>query len=201
MSLANVRTAVRTDTAHDNDTQVTDAQIDVFIDLEYRRVRRDLTWVTPTLYLTTETSFALTSSAFTHAIPSDFDRIYRVERQDGTRWFPIDVASEPDATVPMTLSFREEGTNLIFSPAELVAGTYRLTYHVKPVAGYSTIDVPDGLEDVVIHRTAAQVRIRFNEDPSPHERKAEAAWTEALKNLRRRYGAHPQPGIRRVRGW
>jgi len=63
-----------------------------------------------------------------------------------------------------------------------------------------SIEVPTGLEEVVTERVAVRVRERTNEDPSLHIRRADEVWKEVLPVIKRRYGAHPLVGFRRVRG-
>lgn len=220
MTVAQCRTAVRTVTAQDltASPQITSGaaatidlatQLDTIIDQEYRRLRRELVAVIPTLYIAVESPFTLTAGQDTHGTLTDYERVVRFERLVGARWFDVPVASEPGVSQPrqasfLGVSYRESGATtpvIIVSPVELAPGTYRLTYHQKPVASYSTLDVPEGVEDVIVHRAAAQVRMRFDEDPSPHVALASTIWDQQRRDLRRRYGGHPMPGLRVVRGY
>ena len=205
MSLATMRAQVRRRTSHDADLQVEDAaDIDVAIDGEYKRLRRLLINTAPRLYLITEGSFTLSGSSDTHALPSDFERVWRFERQEAGRWFPVPVATEPDASQPVfsgRRSFRVEAANLIVSPVALAPGTYRLTYHPGIVAGYTTVTVPDGLEEIIINRAAALLMPREMGDVAEFTRIADRVWAEQRPALRRAYGAHPVSGLRVVRGY
>lgn len=208
LSYADARTQLRTVTAHDSDTQITDAQINSWFDQEVARVRRDLRLVAPQLYQVLSGTTTLTSvvpfvdlTAFTPA----FESVWRVEMQSGSVWVDVPVSDEfePDGG---DLVYREhsiDGTwpdRLTFSPDSLAAGAVvRVAYHCVPTA--NTVDVPSGFEDVVIMRTAAKVALRCFDDPGNFIALADRTWESQRKAIRRRYGAQPQPGLRLTKGW
>jgi hypothetical protein len=102
-----------------------------------------------------------------------------------------------------TLNWREEAGAILVSPAVRAAGrTYRLNYTKAPtVTGNYTIEVPSGLELIIVYRVAADlVRPRLEEDGAAHAAAAERIWQDQLPVLRKRYGAHPRPGLKRIRG-
>ena len=177
MTPASAVTAVRSATAHDSDTQVTDAQITAELDREYRRVRRWLSSFAPSLYQA-EASFVVAAGASTIAKPVDFDRVLTLEREMGQGVY-VPLAMRPQLHA-------HSGRQID------CAGTYRLTYVQRPVDGYTAFDIPDGAEDILIQLVAAWARVRHDEDPSYHMQRAEQLKSELRPVLKMRYGAHPR---------
>lgn len=185
-TVASAVTAVRSATAHDNDRQVTDDQIKDELDQEYRALRRYLSQFVPELYQGvapfTLTSPAIVQPANCLAKPVDFERLTRLEVMFSQGCW------EPVAVRPMIA--RSQGI------AVDVAGQYRLTYVQRPVDGYDEYDLPEGANRILVHKVAAWVRQRFEEDPSYHEQKAEQLKAELRRDLViGRYGAHPVSGL------
>lgn len=207
MTRAEARTAIKTATDHDGvlDTQVTDTQLNAWIDTEHKLFRRELSQIVPSLYAATDEEQTLDSSLEEDSLslPDDYERLVRVEKQAGSVWYPVDISDELNPHTG-TLVVREEGTDLVVSPATQTSGTYRIVYVQKPAtmgSDSATLDVPDGCEGIVVERVCALVRVRLDEDATPHQQRALALWTEQKKYLRRRYGKSPQPGLRLARRW
>ena len=199
------RTQIRTATAHDVDAQVSDTQLDSWLDQEVAQLRRMLISVAPTLYQrTAPTQTPAVNSWFDLAIVSPaVERVWRFERLYGSTYIQVPVSDEASPEADF-LNYRET-TNagspiLLLAPSrEALGGTYRLIYHPVPAA--STVEVPTGCEDVVIQRVAGRVAMRLFDDPAPFFALADRVWTEQRRALRRRYGAQPQPGLRLTKGW
>lgn len=194
-------TAIRTATAHDGDTQVTDTQLGVWIDLEVTRLRREVNSIAPGLYSDTTATQALTSSDPDFDLPADFERLIRFERLEGTRYVGVDVADELHPDLSCLRGARlEDGVIRVF-PAEDAAGTYRLVYcTTHTLTSDYTLTVPGGCEDIIVERVSARVRVRLNEDPTPHQVEAARIWAEQKTAIRRRYGAHSTGGLVRTGG-
>jgi len=193
-------TEIKSSTGHDADDQATTAQIQGWLEREYKRIRRLLIDVAPTLYTATHTTQVLTSSSTTYTLPSDFERIRRFERLFGDTWLPI-MTSDGHTIHTGALNFREEAGGIQVAPALVAAGSYRLIYHQIPsVAANYNITVPDGVEDVITERVCARVRVRLEEDRAPNFDTANGIWAEQKAALKRRYGIHPVPGLVRARG-
>ncbi len=208
MNQAEARAAIRASTNQDVVGQVTEAQLDVWMDLEHKALRRKLQLIAPTLYTAVDTAQVITSASPALTLPSDFESLVRIERQVGDDWEPVEITDGLNPHIS-DLNVREEGgTSLKLAPAALAAGTYRIVYVQKPTVltltgsgNGSTLAVPQGLEDVILELVCARVRVRFDEDPSPHYARAGQVWAEQKPALRRRYGASPEPGLRLVRRW
>lgn len=168
ITLANARLAVRVVTGLGAAQQITDAEMDYIFDVEYRRARREISKKLPWLYEATSTYANSVTGIL--AIPSDFERPIKLEYvlTDGT-------------LVPVP---QGNGVN----EGQPAKGTFKLTYVQAPVVGYTTMDVPAGLEDVIVQRVAAQVQVRRKQDPSPHLSMAEATWKAQVSALRRPVG-------------
>lgn len=190
-----VETNVRALTNHDSDTQVTTAQLLLWCNLEYTRLRRILGDEVPGLYLGTEL-FTITSGNTRVIAATDFSKVYRLESSyaPSTQYRPLDVASRQDPEGSTALSFLENGGTLEIYPSPSAVGSYRLTYVKKPVALVNpgdTVALPDELVDVLAQRLAARVKLRLPDTShAPHLDWAEAAMREALSFLKRRYGSH-----------
>lgn len=201
---------IRAETSHDADTQVTDAQILAWLDLECINVRVDLIDEVPELYVTVGSPTAISGTTQTISKPADFVKLVVLEKLVDGRYVALDLADElyPESTLPQfsyyvanqRTCFREQGDNFIVSPVETAPGTYRLTYGHMFAAGYTSLPVPFGFEQVVIERATEHVRGRHEEDRSAHERKAEARWKRSVSSLVSRTGRHERGPTRR-RGW
>ena len=177
MTPAQAVTAVRSATAHDADTQVTDPQITAELDREYRRVRRWLSGFLPELYQASQ-DYTIASPTNVLTKPDTFERIVRLEQQFSQGyWEPMQMRPILHASEGIV---RDCG------------GTYRLTYVARPVDGYSAYDIPEGAEDILINLVAAWVRVRHEEDPSYFVGRANQLKDEIRLTLSMRYGAHPR---------
>jgi hypothetical protein len=173
-------TAVRSATAHDADTQVTDTQIIAELDREYRRARRWLSSFLPELYQAVAPIYTLAGVADGTvnllAKPVDFETLVRLEQQFSQGfWQPL---------TPRPQLHASEGI------ARDVTGSYRLTYVSRPVDGYTTFDLPPGAEDIMICLVSGWVRNRHEEDSSWHMQRAADLKNELRASLAMRYGAH-----------
>jgi hypothetical protein len=201
LTVVQARAAIRSATMHDNDQQTTDAQLDVIIDQEYRRLRRAIATVAPELYQSTA-STALTVGQDSIALAADADQVFLVERLVGTStYYPVPMAERLNASTPSDLRWYQRNASVILAPVEGAAGTYRLTYQTAPATGYTSLDVPAGLEDVIIERCSGWVRQRHDEDPGYHIRRAEEIWKMQKRYLIRNHGPHPVPGLMRARSY
>lgn len=210
MLVSTAITNIKTATSHDSDSQVSGDQYLAMLQLEQDRVRAKLSAAVKNLYTTTA-AFTLTSVQDTIAKPAAFLSLVRLEKLEGANYYAVDPGDGLD-TSGMTngLSFREEAANFILSPVGTAAGTYRLTYVTKGATLTSTLttvpgadsslDVPPECEDLVCERVCIRVRERCYEDPSSHVKRADDLWKEVLPVVKKRYGKHPEPGLRRVRG-
>ncbi len=205
MTVTQAYAAVRASALHDIDTQDTDAQLLVKITQEYQRLRRWLCTFVPNLY---ETSATITVAAGASSIAktglTNFERLRRVERQQGSAsgtYYPISIADTLNANQARTLCAYEQGAYILLAPTSSAPGTYRVTFvtGTGTVAAGTTLDVPDGLEDVIVERCAAWVRQRHDEDPSYHIRAADEILKEQRQLLRGRYGTHAVPGLNTTR--
>lgn len=207
MTLAEARTAIRTatetDATDETASPVTGDMLDDWINRDYKNFRRTLSHAVPELYTATSATQTLTSSDDAFDKPADYERLVRMERQYGTKWHPIEVFDGLTVETDL-LSVREEGDDLLVGPPSRAAGTYRIVYVTAPDDlndDADELDVPAGCEDIVVELVAARVRERRRQDPILHLQRAERTWQEQRKLLRRRYGAHSQPGLRITRGW
>jgi hypothetical protein len=200
MTLAEAITAVRASSGHDNDTQVTDAQITARLDREYRRTVRWLLSFAPSLG-TTETVATLAAGVSTYAKSSltRFDKLVRIEKQlDGGDYYPIDVTDDLNVNCPSKLIVYELPASFEFRPAANAPGTYRIAWCAMPASPLTSLAaLPTGCEDIPIERVAAWVRQRHDEraETKWHEDEARRIEVEQRRMLIRRYGVHPKPGL------
>lgn len=176
-------TAVRSATAHDNDQQVTDAQITAELDREYRRVRRWVSSFLPELYQYQAAPVVLSGaqSGATISKPVDYDRLMRIERQYPTdTWYPLEMRASNNQYMGVKVD---------------VSGTYRICYIKRPVDGYTAFDVPDGCEDLIILPVCAWVANRHNDDGSYFLGKCEMLKREVRADLSFRYGSHGRSAL------
>lgn len=199
------------------DTRVTQAMIQVEVQSEFQQLRRLLAKELPRLYTATTSTQTLTTSDAVFDLPSDFERVIRFEVRDLNNvnvWYPVDVSDEYRVHVggPISatrtwippLTFREEAGALHVAPIDalVVPLTFRLVYTKAPVVTSNyTIEVPAGLEAIITRRVAAGlVSPRLRDDGAAYAADADRIWSQQLPALKRRYGNHPRPGLRRTRG-
>lgn len=178
MTLANAITAVRSATGHDVDNQVTNAQIQAWIDRAYTRTRRWLSTFMPEFFSASYLPPALVGAlgGATIAKPDDYERLIRIDRQfPNNIWYPLAMRGVLN---------QQSGIQMD------VSGQYRITYCKRPIDGYTTLDVPEGCEDIIIEFVCAQVRNRHDEDSAWHMGLVAQLRKEAMADLRMRYGAH-----------
>lgn len=208
MTRAEARTAIRASTDHDSDTQVTDAQLNVWIDIFHQLVRREINLIVPQLYSAVASEQTLTGSTESMTMPSDYGGLVRVEQQIGSDWYQVPIADELNPHIS-TLSVREEANTLKLAPKALAVGVFRVIYLVEPAtlsADSGTggvLLVPKGIELVICEAVSAFVRNRDNDDPSfsLSHGPVGALWKMQKTALRRRYGKAATPGLRLTRHW
>lgn len=118
---------IRSATSHDADDQVTSAQYIAWLQLETNRIRRRLASAVPTLNSSTQ-STTLTAGQTTLSLPSDFLALRRLEKLSGSNYFPVLIGDGLTTNGLNGLEAREQGAQIIISPAREAPGTYLLTY-------------------------------------------------------------------------
>lgn len=197
---------IKASTDHDGaaDTQVTTAQLLVWIDAAYKKLRRALVDLVPDLYTVVSasvvvtspaTSFSLTAGGAGNLTLTDFEKIRKVERQFGTDWVPMLVAPALTSSIQAFRGYRLRGTSVDLFPTTQAPGTYRVIYLSTGVTidGTSdTLELPGGADRIIVEEVAARVRIRLDEDPAFHLQMREQTWAETRDYLRRQYLATPR---------
>jgi hypothetical protein len=212
LTRAEARTAIRaaTDQEASDETaaQVLGTQLNTWLDLEHKLFRRELSQAVPSLYTATGSEHTPNATTGALTMPSDYERLVRVELKVGANWYPVDVASDGLSPHLGDLCVREEGGTLYLAPVTTAAAyTVRIVYVQSPGAlsadsgANGVLLVPEGCEDIICARVEARVQVRFQRDPSPHAARAAAVWREQRKYLRKRYGATPVPGLRTTGRW
>jgi len=216
-----LETAVRTATLHDTDTQVTSAQIQVQLGLEYARLIRWLGDVAPDM-VTDYDDVTVAAGAFkimkSSLIPTrvdaQYDKVVSIQRKESNVWTSINAASEAEDDWNMEyISFIERGDHFYLRPEANAPGAYRVTC-LWGVSFDATVDpansgtarkyyLIDGTQQALIHRVAAFVAHRHCDlDQVEYHRKvAEESLKEAKQFLRNRTGATPVMGLSRRRAW
>lgn len=177
----------------DGDEQCPAAAIDRRIDTVFRRLRRRLAFEFPSLYEAVSTAQTITDDEVDK--PDNFEALRVLEKQDGSSWVPLGVLPSLNREDSLDLAFYELGSVFKITPTADAPGTYRMFYTTAPAAGYTTMDLPLGLEDIVIEETAAWACSRHNEDPSFHQAEARRIWDEQYMPLWNRYGSHSASGM------
>jgi hypothetical protein len=181
ITMAELESLVRSETLHDSDTQTTSTQIQERLGHEYARAVRFIGDFAPELVTEEDTvtlssgSRLLKSSLTPARVDSQYDRLVKIEQQVGSYWMQLSQASKSDTG--------------LMSPA--VPATYRITY-LTGVSFDNTVDpansgadrkfyLPDGMQLVLVHRVAAFIRQRDDDDRRYHEEAAK----EALRDVQR----------------
>lgn len=192
---------IRAVTAHDApDTSVGDPQITVWIDQELRSLMREVADVARELLSTVSTFTIATIATPTTAKPANFGSVVLLEKL-ATRYYPIPRADDYNNANALNVAWTENETTLEICPAELSVGSYRLEYVRQPAAGYTSLDLPDGCEKILIQRVAALVCLRFSDDPAPYLRMAQAYRDQIFPVLSKRTGMHARSGLISERRW
>ena len=191
---------IRAITAHDApDTSVTDAQITTWIDQELRSLMREIGDQAHGLMLAVTAPQVISTVATpTFAKPADFGSVHVMERL-GTTYFPIPRVDDLNSTNATELSWGENATTIEIFPAASSVGTYRMRYLKQPASGYTTLDIPDGCERILVNRVAALVAMRFSDDTRPFLEAAQRYQEQIFSQLRKRTGQHARSGLLRER--
>jgi hypothetical protein len=202
MTVAAALTAIRASSYHDADTQTTDAQITAKLDQEYKRLHRDLGQLVPTLFEVVSSAAITTTATPSFARPANTERIRKVEILTGgtNQYTPLTVGDPLNYRNSLSLCWYEQAGNIIIGPTAQSVGIYRVTGVAGVVPGYTSLDlIPEGCETILVERCAAWVRQRHDESPAYHLAQADEMWIEQRAYLRKRYGAHAEPGLVRTR--
>jgi hypothetical protein len=190
MLVSDAIASVRRGTLHDVDTQVLDTD-DLLprVSQEYRRLRRWLCAHCPSLCEATVSGIAVAASTITKAtsLPT-FESVVLVRKLVGSIYYPIGTTTR---------------YNTISTSSTVGAGTYEVTYLTGAPASIvvgTTLDLPAGLEDVLIERVSAWVRLRQPGEEGlagHHDRRADERLAEITGLLKGRGGRHGNGGLRR----
>lgn len=198
MDIDDIYALIRSETDNDDDEQVTDTQLGVWLTVEYKKVRRKLSARFPSLF--TKTSDPIVVTAQTLTKPTDFEKLGtygRIERQEGTSWVTIPHASPVNPEGDGYIGHMEQGAAFHLTPASSAPGTYRFVYISSPSSCFPAADIPMGFEDVIIQKVIAKVQRRIGGDPEPHLEEAKETFDETAAALKAgpRLGNAPEPGF------
>ena len=177
----------------DGDEQCPAAAIARRIDTVYRRLRRRCAFEFPSLFEALSDEDTITDDELDK--PDDCEVVQVVQKLVGSTWETLGVLPSLNRDDGICLSFFEMGAVLKIRPVEQAPGTYRMYYTTAVEDGYTTLDVPAGLEDIIIEEVAAWVSARHNEDADYHRQEAKRIWDEQYMPLWNRYGAHTASGL------
>jgi hypothetical protein len=214
-TLQNLLDSIRAATAIDASQVVTDTVIKLFINEDYPALFRKVADLSPGCAdrVTKVATFDIAAgqSSYTIASPiTDFAKARKVGRRASASlpYVPLRLAPFATAEQSCELSWRPRGLVLEVFPATLapnVAGVdnYQLSYIYKPVLLASSgdvVDLPDGVERILVQLASAKVRIRLKDDPAPHMALARAAWDEEKLSLPEQYPGTPE-AFADMTGW
>ena len=157
------------------------------LDTAYRRLRHRLSFEFPSLYEAVSSTQTITDDTITK--PADFEAIRLLQKQNGTSWVTLGVLPSLNREDSLEQAFYELGSVFKVTPASIAPGTYRMFYTVAVVDGYTSYDVPPGLEDIIVEEVAAWIRQRHDEKPDYHQAEAKRIWSEMYMPLWNRYGS------------
>jgi hypothetical protein len=177
----------------DDDEQCPATAIERRIDTVYRRLRRRLAAEFSSMYEALSDSDTITDDELDK--PDDCEIVQLVQKQNGSSWETLGVLPSLNRDDCSELSYFEMGDVLKIRPVESAPGTYRMYYTTAVEDGYTTLDVPAGLEDIVIEEVAAWASARHNEDAAYHRKEADRIWDEQYMALWNRYGANARSGL------
>jgi hypothetical protein len=194
VTLAGLRTLVRTRTDQVNSTQVTDAEINAWINVGMRHYVRQLVAANPDFYVL-ETSINTTSGTYEYALPAGFLQLRGVDKVEGDHRYTVHGFTWVDRNrwrtarphVPRARVIRGgrdgSGARLQFAsdPGTTTAG-YLVHYTGVPddlSADGDTLDDVIGLSDYVVIYAAACVREKLDELELAAGLRAELARAEA----------------------
>lgn len=159
-----------------------------------QRFRRLVNEVAPEVYRAVTADLVIASGAQTLTTPADYERLVRLEASISGRWVNVEPASDTDAESG-PLGFEEVGATFLIWPSTRAAGTYRIVYNKLATDG--TLEVPPGLEDVVVEKVCARVKERLApEEAQLHLSIADRLWAEQAPLLKRAFGRNNQQGFK-----
>jgi hypothetical protein len=136
---------------------------------------------------------------------SDYDRVRRLRWLNGVApsgYSPMGVANPID---PEKIPYGRDFVFLVRARAPPSSstrpppspGTSASSWPTSPRGRRSTatshpVVLPDGADYILAQLLAADIRVRFEEDPGPHLAIAAAEWADLRWELQQRYGVHPE---------
>lgn len=186
---------VRAETANDEDTQFTDAQLDLWGTVEYKKLHKRLSNRFPELFTATSDEVVLTTGQQEISKPNNLAKLLHVEREESGVWTALPKATKVTPERDPYLGWREEGALVVITPAGSAPGTYRLKFVITPSSSWPAGDIPSGFEDIIFQKVIAKCKIRMESDPTPHWQEADRTWNEQVKAQRSRQGTDPEPGF------
>lgn len=185
-----------------SDAQFPSTVIERKLIAEYRILRRRLAADFPALYerLSSETTLTTTT---TITKPTGCGSVRVLEKKSGSGWYPVPLTNSLNRSETIGLAFYEMGDTIYITPASTAPGTYRIFYTEEPGATVTALDLPYGLEEVVIQEVAAFGRDRHNEVEHIrfHKDEARRIWDDAWMPLWKQAnsGSHARSAMKIVR--
>lgn len=195
MDIADIYNSIRAESANDEDDQVSDAQLNTWLTIEYRKLHKRLSARFPSLYTGTSATTTLVTDQQTITKPSNLAKIVHVERLEGSTWFALPKASKVAPELDAYIGWYEQGSTIVITPAASAPGSYRIKFVIAPASQFPASDIPTGFEDIIFQKVIAKLQNRIGGDPSPHLDEADRTWKEQVRAQQNRLGGDPEPGF------
>lgn len=145
-TLVNLRTRARRRADKENDPHIVDAELTAHINASYKELW-DLLIAASADYFLTSTTFTLTGTTDTYALPSGLYKVRGVDWLNGA-YQPVPHFNFRDRNRREARMYRVQGSSIQLIPLANAAGDYKLWYETAPTALSGDSDTISALVDM-----------------------------------------------------
>jgi hypothetical protein len=166
----------------DDEQGGSDPQLIQVLQEEYSALVRRISRLIPDFY--TE-SVECDLAAVPDIQPGQYIQVRKVEKQIGDRFVLVPPADPNTSGSTDRLCWRQLGPDIEILPSTVTTGVFRLEYIPAATLPNATthLDLPEGLEGVLVHMLAKRIRIRLDQGYKAHDDEIARIWAQGTDGL------------------
>lgn len=162
----------------------TSAELTAWMATDYAELTSRLSFLVPDHYLTSEVKVIASGNSFTITANEPWSRVLRVSRLSGLVYSPFPKIDPLKASSAERLGWRQRGRTVEIWPLANAIASYTVDY-VSPQTMPTVVDLdlPPGFSKILEQELAIRIRIRLEQDTSPHAKEIERLWKMLLPTI------------------